>query len=107
MKGFALIRLVLNQMYKQGFWQFCKEADIFVKAPDMTYFWDRKAPQQEHSETLFPAFLETKYQFPRQDWSSLKFSLKSEIFNEQIVRDGRGGGDNRIFSSLSLRIYFL
>jgi len=29
----------------------------------------------EHSETPFPAFL-------RQDWSSLKFSLKSKILNE-------------------------
>ena len=32
--------------------------------------------EKEHSETLFPAFLETKYQFPKQGWSSLKFSLK-------------------------------
>ena len=32
----------------------------------------------EHSETLFPAFLEPKNQ---QGWSSLKFSL-SKIFNE-------------------------
>jgi len=29
----------------------------------------------EHPETPFPAFL-------RQDWSSLKFSLKSKILNE-------------------------
>ena len=43
--------------------------------------------KKEHS-----AFLETKYQFPRQDWSSLKFSLKSEIFNEngQMIGDGVG-----------------
>ena len=38
---------------------------------------------------LFPAFLETKYQFPRQGCNSLKFSLKSiTIFNE----NGDGGG---------------
>ena len=45
--------------------------------------------KKEHSETLF---LETKNQFPRQGWSSLKLSLKSEIFNEngQIVGDGAG-----------------
>ena len=49
--------------------------------------------RKEHSETLFPAFLETKYQFPRQGWSSLKFSSKSKIFNEngQMVGDGGGG----------------
>ena len=71
-----------------------------MKAPDVTYFWRHKAPfehasylggsggmlpqesfTKEHSET-FPVFLETKYQFPRQSWNSLKFSLKSKIFNE-------------------------
>ena len=64
----------------QRFRQLCKVADISVKAPDVTYFWRHKAafehasylggsggmlPQElfkkEHSETLFPAFLETKY----------------------------------------------
>ena len=75
---------------------------MFVKAPDVTYFWRRQAPferfkrelpggsggmlpqeifKKEHSETLFPA-LETKYQFPRQGQSSLKFSLKSKMLNE-------------------------
>ena len=70
-----------------------------MKAPDVTYFWRHKAPferlkrelpggsggmvpqeifKKEHSETLFPAFLENKYQFPRQGQSSLKFSLKSK-----------------------------
>ena len=75
-----------------------------MKAPGVTYFWRHKAPferasylggsKKEHSETLFPAFLETKYQFPRQSWNSLKFSLKRKIFNEnsQMVRDvGEGG----------------
>ena len=85
-----------------------------MKAPDVTYFWRRKAPferlkrellggsggmlpqeifKTDLSETLFPAFLETKYQFPRQGWSSVKFSLKSKIFNEngQMVGDGGGG----------------
>ena len=83
-----------------------------MKAPDVTYFWRHKAPfecasypggsggmlpqeifKKEHSETLFPVFLETKYQFPRQSWNSLKFSLKSKIFNEnnQMVGDGGGG----------------
>ena len=49
--------------------------------------------KKEHSEALFPEFLETKYQFPRQSWSSLKFSLKSRILNEnrQMVGDGGGG----------------
>ena len=58
----------------------------------------------EHSETLFPAFLETKNQFLRQGWSSLKFSLKSKKFNEngQLIGEGAGGnGNNRIFSCLS------
>ena len=54
------------------------------------------APQEifkiEHSETLFPSFLETKNQFPRQGWSSLKFSLKSKIFNENGQLVGEGGG---------------
>ena len=46
--------------------------------------------KKEHSQTLFPAFLENKYQFPRQGWSSLKFSLKSKIVkeNREIVEDG-------------------
>ena len=66
----------------QGFRQFCKVADIFLKAPcerrkrlasaeSASYLGESKI---EHSETLFPAFLETKNQFPRQGWSSLKFS---------------------------------
>ena len=83
-----------------------------MKAPDVTYFWCRQAPferfkrelpggsggmlpqeifKKEHSETLFPA-LETKYQFPRQGQSSLKFSLKSKIFNENEKMVGDGGG---------------
>ena len=33
--------------------------------------------KNEHLETFFPASLETKYQFPRQDWSSLKLSLRT------------------------------
>ena len=101
-------------LQSQGFQQFCEVVDMFVKAPDMTYFWCCKAPfthlkhellggsegmlpqemfKKEHSETLFPVFLETRYQFPRQGWSSLKFSLKSKIFNEnrQMVGDGGGG----------------
>ena len=48
--------------------------------------------KKEHSETLFPAFLETKYQFPRQGYSSLKFSLKSKIINENVQMVGDGGG---------------
>ena len=49
----------------------------------------------EHSETLFPAFLETKYQFPRQGWDSLKISLKSKlIFNKNGQLVGEGGGQN-------------
>ena len=55
--------------------------------------------KKEHSETLFSAFLETKYQFPRQGWSSLKFSLKSKVFNEnrdkQMAGDGGGGWRKR------------
>ena len=77
---------------------------MLVEAPDVTYFWRRKAPferlkrelpwgvwgillqeifKKEHSETLFPAFLETKYQFPRRGWSSLKFSLKVKYLMEK------------------------
>ena len=60
--------------------------------------------KKKHSETLFPAFLETKYRFPRQDRGSLKFSLiKSKIFNGngQMAVDGRwGDGHHRIFSCL-------
>ena len=33
----------------------------------------------EHSETLFVVFLEPKKQFPRQGWSSLKFSSKRKL----------------------------
>ena len=40
---------------------------------------------------LFPAFLETKYPFSRQGWSSLKVSLKSKILNGQMVGDVGGG----------------
>ena len=50
--------------------------------------------KMEHSETLFLAFLETKYQFPSQGWSSLKFSLKSKIFNENGLLAGEGRGRN-------------
>ena len=109
---------------KQGFRQFCKVADIFLKAPDVTFPCERRKrelprgsggipPHEifkiEHSETLFPAFLETKKQFPRQGWSSLKLSLKSRIFNEngQLVGEGGGGNGNIKICCLSLRIYFL
>ena len=71
--------------------------------------------KKKHSETLFPAFLQTKYQFPRQGWSSVKFSLNNKILNEngQMVGE-RGGGmattenfveikreTNQIFHSIS------
>ena len=48
--------------------------------------------RKEHSET-FPVFLDTKYQFPRQGWSSL-ILFKSKIFNGngQILENGGGGG---------------
>ena len=49
--------------------------------------------EKEHSKTFFPASLETKYQFPRESWSSLKISLKSKIINENrqmVVGWGRG-----------------
>ena len=63
----------------------------------------------EHSETLFPAFLETKNQFPRQGWSSLKFSLKSKIFNENGQLVGEGGMATTEFSVVyhCKIIYFL
>ena len=48
--------------------------------------------KKEHSETLFPALLEIEYQFPRQGQSSLKFSLKSKMFNENGQMVGDGGG---------------
>ena len=58
----------------------------------------------EHSETLFPAFLETKNQFPRQGWSSPKFSLKSKIFNEngQLVGEGGNGNEKENQSNILL-----
>ena len=46
--------------------------------------------EKEHSETLFPAFRETKYHFPIQSWNLLKFYLKSKIL-KQMVGDGGGG----------------
>ena len=46
----------------------------------------------EYSETLFPAFLEPRKQFPRQCWGSLKFSLKSKLLNENGQLVGGGGG---------------
>ena len=49
--------------------------------------------QKEHSETLFPAFQGTKYQFLRQGWNSLKLSLKSKIFHENGQMVGDGGGE--------------
>ena len=53
----------------------------------------------EHLETLFPAFLETKNQFFRQGWSSLKqSSLKSKIFNENGQLEGGGGMATTEFS---------
>ena len=75
-----------------------------MKALDVAYFWLRKAafeclkrklprrvwgmlPQEifkkEHPEMSFPAFLETKYQFPRQG---------------QMVDDGGGGMATTEFS---------
>ena len=56
--------------------------------------------KKEHSETLFPAFLETKYQFPRHGWISLKFSLKSKIYFMKMFKRqgvGRGDGNNKIY----------
>ena len=49
--------------------------------PPQEIFWI------EHSEMLFLVFLEPKNQFPRQGWSSLKFSLKSNI----LMTVGREG----------------
>ena len=56
--------------------------------------------KQGHSETLFPAFMQTKYQFPMQGWSSLKFSLRRKIINQngQTVGDGGGGMATTEFS---------
>ena len=63
--------------------------------------------KKEHSETLFPAFLENKHQFPRQGWSSLKFSLKSKIVKEngQMVEDGEGGWQQQNFRLFIIVIY--
>ena len=70
----------------QSFQQFFKVADIFLKTPDAKLIWGRQAPCKrrrrelprgvwghapldifkiKHSETMFPAFLEPKNQFPR------------------------------------------
>ena len=57
---------------------------------------------------LFPAFLETKYPFSRQGWSSLKFSLKSKLFNEngQMAEMRERGWRQQNFQLLALQIYF-
>ena len=56
---------------------------------------------KEHSETLFPA-----YQFARQCWSSLKFSLKSKISNEngQVVEMEEGGWRQQIFQLFIIKL---
>ena len=52
----------------------------------------RKFLKIEYSETPFRAFLESRKQFPRQCWRSVKFSLKSKLLNENVQLVGRGGG---------------
>ena len=93
---------------------------MFVEAPDVTYFWRRKAPF-EPSKCELPrgsggmvpqeifkkrtlrnvvAFLESKYQFPRKGWSSLKSSLKVKIVNgnwDKWWRMGEGGWPQQNF----------
>ena len=80
--------------YSQGFRQFFKVVDWHIsestgrifflccKAPFGCWRWELPGggglgacspPKIEHSEMLFPAFLEPKSQFSRQGWSSLKF----------------------------------
>ena len=73
----------------------------------MFYFKNfRKIVEIEHSESLFPAILEPKNQFPWQGWSSLKFSLKGKIANEigQLVGERGGGNGNKFMSCLSNKI---
>ena len=68
---------------------------MLIKRELLRGVWEHAPPGnflKEHSETFFPAFLETKYQSPRQGWSSLKFSLKSKIFNENGQNGGTGVG---------------
>ena len=66
---------MLNIMPNIQFRQFCKVADMFVKALDEIYLiCCRKAPFERLKRDL-PASLETKYQFPRQGWRSLKFKV--------------------------------
>ena len=88
---------------KQGFQQFYKVAGIFLKVPDMkdcdaarclvrakgvsylAWSWGMSPKENfkiEHSEMPLPAFLGPRNQFPRQGSSSLKFSLKSRLINE-------------------------
>ena len=57
-------------------------------------------PQEIFKKKHLETFLETKNQFPRQGWSSLKLSLKSKIFQEngQIVGDGGGVMATKEFS---------
>ena len=79
---------------------------MFVKARDVTYFWRGKrrlssaeardtykglwhAPQEafrkEHSKTLFPAFLETKYQFsPCQYCPLYCFDCHGRVLSEML-----------------------
>ena len=85
-----------------------------METADVTYFWRHKVPferlkrelprgvwghappgnfKKEHSETLFPAFLDAKYQqLPSQDWSSLKFSLKVKYLMATAKWSGMGKG---------------
>lgn len=68
----------------QGFWQFFKGGDVYLKAldaEDVSYLggsggmFPLEIFKKEHSEMLFPEFLEPKNQFPREGGSSLKLSL--------------------------------
>ena len=89
----------------QGFRQFFKGGNIYLKAldaEDASYLggscFPGKSLKKEHSEMLFPEFLEPKNQFPREGWSSLKLSLESKILNEigQLVGEQGGGNGSKL-----------
>ena len=56
----------------QGFRQVCKVANMFVKAPDVPYFWHRKAPFEllknasylGESGSLLQGFWKPRISFP-------------------------------------------
>ena len=58
----------------QGFRQFCKVADIFLKAPDLTFFWRRKALCERR-----------KLELPREVWGHVRFRASFDLLRCNTV----------------------